>query len=86
MSAHQKNQANESAKFEKLLDKKENIQLLYETVNRLSFVNKSIISLVLEDVSTKEIADVLGISEENVRVKIHRIKKILSQMMNGDRK
>jgi RNA polymerase sigma-70 factor (ECF subfamily) len=86
LSAHHKNQANDGTQFEKLLDKKKDIQFLYETIDQLSFVDKSIISLMLENVSHKEIADVLGISEENVRVKIHRIKKNLSHMMNREKK
>ncbi len=38
-------------------------------------------SLYLEDVSSKEMSDVLGISESNVRVKIHRIKKYLREQL-----
>lgn len=46
-------------------------------INQLSVIDKLIISLFLEEVGSKEIAEVIGISEGNVRVKIHRIKENL---------
>jgi RNA polymerase sigma-70 factor (ECF subfamily) len=41
--------------------------------------DRLIISLELEDVNQNEIASILGLSEANVRVKIHRIKEKLSE-------
>jgi RNA polymerase sigma-70 factor (ECF subfamily) len=38
----------------------------------------------MEDVGSKEIADIVGISEGNVRVKIHRIKENLKLTMGGN--
>ena len=52
-------------------DKKEK---LYQAINYLSDVEKSIIILYLEDYSYKEIAEVIGLSESNTGVKINRIK------------
>lgn len=53
---------------------------LYECIHRLPDVDKTLVSLFLEDASSKEIAEVLGISEINVRVRLHRIKKSLKQL------
>jgi len=39
-----------------------------------------LISLYLEEMSTEEIVDVLGLSADHVRVKIHRIKKALREI------
>ena len=47
---------------------------LYRCINRLSPADRAVISLYLEEMSAKEIADVLGITEGNVRVKLHRIR------------
>jgi RNA polymerase sigma-70 factor, ECF subfamily len=60
------------------------IKLLYDSIHQLLPVEKTLVSLYLEDVSTAEMADIVGISESNVRVKLHRIKKKLKEMMERD--
>lgn len=59
------------------------VQRLYACVAELQVVDKALISLYLEDLSTKEMADILEISEANVRVKLHRIKKTLKKMLEA---
>ena len=53
------------------------------SINQLSIIDKAIISLYLEEVPLKEVAEIIGINEPNVRVKIHRIKETLKQQMKG---
>ncbi len=53
------------------------IQLLYRYISELSEIERIIITLELEDVNQKQIAEITGISPANVRVKIHRIKEKL---------
>ena len=60
------------------------LQNLQMYLNQLNVIDKAIISLVLDEVPTKEIAEIIGITEPNVRVKIHRIKEILRNQMKGD--
>jgi RNA polymerase sigma-70 factor (ECF subfamily) len=55
------------------------IQCLYQYISELQEVERIIISLELEDMNQKEIAEIVGLSEGNVRVKIHRIKEKLTQ-------
>lgn len=50
---------------------------LQNELNLLSVIDKALISLMLEGLSMKEISDVIGITEPNVKVKIHRIKSQL---------
>ncbi|RXQ96065.1 RNA polymerase sigma factor [Ancylomarina salipaludis] len=57
--------------------------LLQTELNMLSVIDKALISLMLEGLSMKEIADVIGISEPNVKVKIHRIKAQLKTKLSG---
>ncbi len=52
---------------------------LYEQIARLNEIDRSLILLLLDGFSYKEISSILGISESNVGVKINRIKKILRQ-------
>lgn len=62
------------------------IQFLYQCISELPEVERIIMSLELEDINQKEIAEIVGLSEGNVRVKIHRIKEKLTQKFkkNGD--
>ena len=62
-------------------DEEQDLKLFIQTVNHLPSFDRTLISLYLEDLSGKEIADITGISEANIRVKIHRIKERLSEMI-----
>lgn len=59
------------------------VQLLYTCISRLAETDRLIITLVLEEKPYDEIADITGITENNLRVKIHRIKKQLSEIYNS---
>ncbi|PZF71636.1 RNA polymerase sigma factor [Taibaiella soli] len=63
--------------------KQENIepqlQFLYRCISQLPETDRIIISLELEGIKQAEIAQIVGISEVNVRVKMHRIKDRLAQ-------
>ena len=63
--------------------KEKQVNLLQDQLNQLSVIDKAIMSLVLEDLSMKDIAEIIGITEPNVRVKIHRIKETLKEQMKG---
>lgn len=56
----------------------ERIEWLYEQISRLNEIDRSLCLLLLDDFSYKEMGDMLGITEGNVAVKIHRIKKFLT--------
>lgn len=55
------------------------IQALYRFISELPETERIIISLELEDVKQADIAQIVGLSEANTRVKIHRIKEKLSE-------
>jgi RNA polymerase sigma-70 factor (ECF subfamily) len=71
---------------EDTLPEKEKQEQQYEqleiAVNQLSIIDKTLITLVLEGLSVKEIADVVGITMPNVKVKVHRIKEHLKEQLN----
>lgn len=46
---------------------------------RLSSADRILVNLYLEDLTTAEIASVTGLSESNVRTRIHRIKKQINK-------
>jgi RNA polymerase sigma-70 factor (ECF subfamily) len=59
--------------------KEEKLVFLYRCISELEEVDRIIISLVLEDVPQAEIASIVGMSHNNIRVKVHRIKEKLTQ-------
>ena len=59
----------------------EQIQMLYTGIERLKPVEKALILLYLEEHSYSEIADIMGISEKNAGVKLHRIKRKLEKIL-----
>jgi RNA polymerase sigma-70 factor (ECF subfamily) len=64
-------------------DKQRKIGRLYEAISRLHPFDRAIILLYLEQCSYKEIADVTGISESNVSVRLVRIKKKLKELLTS---
>lgn len=61
------------------VEKEKQLQQLHTALNTLSIIDKALISLVLEELSMKEIGNIIGITEPNVKVKIHRIKAYLKE-------
>ena len=63
------------------LETDENIAQLKLAIARLSGIEKSIILLFLENKNYEEIADITGITQNYVRVKMNRIKTKLKGFM-----
>ena len=59
------------------------IDRLYEAIRKLPKVDTSLILMHLDGLSYDEMSQVLGISENNVGVKLNRAKKQLAQLMGG---
>lgn len=63
----------------------DNIRLLRTAVSRLTGIEKSIILLFLEEKSYEDIAEITGITQNYVRVKMNRIRnKLKSYMTNAE--
>ncbi len=60
----------------------EQLKLLYKAVYQLSDIDKALVLLYLEDKNYREIAETMGISEVNARVKINRVKGKLKKILN----
>ena len=54
---------------------------LYRAIDQLSDVDKAFILLYLEDRPYEEMAEILGITQNNVRVKMHRVQERLRRLM-----
>ncbi|MBT5707944.1 sigma-70 family RNA polymerase sigma factor [bacterium] len=57
---------------------------LYTSIRLLKPIDRSLILLSLDGISYREMAEVLGLSESNVGVKLNRIKKQLAQSLKGN--
>lgn len=57
------------------------VKALYEAMAGLSEIDRLVTGLLLDEVSQEQIALILGISEGNLRVKIHRIKQRLKKLI-----
>jgi RNA polymerase sigma-70 factor (ECF subfamily) len=69
-------------KAEEVSEKQEQIKTLYQCISKLEENERIIITMVMDEVPYPEIADISGISEGNLRVKIHRIKHKLTELYN----
>lgn len=59
------------------------LNLLYDAINRLTVIDKLLISLSIEKLPGREIAEITGITEPNVRTRLHRVRETLRIMMKG---
>jgi RNA polymerase sigma-70 factor (ECF subfamily) len=65
-------------------DFEEKLAALYQAIRQLSKVERAVIMLYLEDKSYQEMAEILGISESNVGVKLNRVKKKLKKIIKPE--
>ena len=62
------------------IDKHEQTDALYAAIRQLTEIDKAIVMLYLENRSYEEMEDILGINNNNLRVKMNRIKEKLRQL------
>jgi len=68
---------NSASESQEISDQK--VLFFHRFMEKISSIDRMLVSLYLEELSTKEIAEISGLSESNVRVKIHRIKELLKK-------
>lgn len=64
-------------------ERREVVERLYRAIHRLPKADAALVLLYLEELSYREMAEVLGISERHVGVKLNRAKKALRELMEG---
>ncbi|PTB91679.1 RNA polymerase subunit sigma-24 [Marivirga lumbricoides] len=65
-------------------DTESHIKTLYKSISLLKEADRFIIMLFLEEKTYQEIAEITGFKESNLRVKIHRIKKELTEIYKSN--
>ncbi|HEY8970575.1 MAG TPA: RNA polymerase sigma factor [Puia sp.] len=61
-------------------EEEQQLQQLYAAIARLSDVEKALVMLYLEDKSYEEMEEIMGINQNNLRVKMNRIREKLRKM------
>jgi len=62
-------------------DREEDVKKLYWAIAHLSEIDRAIIMMALEEIPYEEIAETLGITQNNVRVRMNRIREKLKALM-----
>lgn len=75
--------AAEGANSAEQVQHRDTVEQLYKAIHQLPKTDAALVLLYLDQLSYREMADVLGISESNVGVKLNRAKKALSELMKG---
>ncbi len=55
-------------------------EILYRLIRKLSRLDRALVMLYLEDLSYREMSEVLGLSEGNIAVKLNRIRTRLKEL------
>jgi RNA polymerase sigma-70 factor (ECF subfamily) len=63
-------------------DHEENIQKLHRCIRQLSEIERAMIVMALDEIPYEEIAETIGITQNNVRVRMNRIREKLRNLMN----
>lgn len=64
-------------------EEEQKLKVMYEAIQQLNSIDKALIFYFLEDYSGRKIAEQMGISEVNVRVKLNRAKTKLKELINS---
>lgn len=60
----------------------ENLQRLQWSIRQLSEIERAIIMMALDEIPYDEIAETIGITQNNVRVRMNRIREKIRKLMN----
>ncbi|WDQ18913.1 RNA polymerase sigma factor [Rhodopirellula sp. P2] len=72
----------ESADSSQQVEQREMVEQLYKAIHQLPKSDVALVLLYLDELSYREMASVLGISESNVGVRLGRAKKALAKLLN----
>jgi RNA polymerase sigma-70 factor (ECF subfamily) len=65
-------------------NKEEDFQRLQQAIRQLSDIERAMIMMALDEVPYEEIAETIGITQNNVRVRMNRIREKLKKIMTQE--
>ena len=63
-------------------EKREKASELQKAIQKLNDIDRTLVLLYLEEVAYAEISDILGLTVNNIKVKMNRVKKRLRKLMD----
>jgi RNA polymerase sigma factor (sigma-70 family) len=63
-------------------DEEAQLELMYRHIRALPPVDRTLVLLYLDEVPYREMAEILGLTESNVGVRLNRVKKQLAEQIN----
>ncbi|HEX8945095.1 MAG TPA: sigma-70 family RNA polymerase sigma factor [Gemmatimonadaceae bacterium] len=82
--AEEHDRTDDAGGVEERIDAQERVERLYAAIDRLSVTDKMLTMMYLDEKTYREMADVLGITESNVGVRLHRIRKELAAWLSEE--
>ena len=64
-------------------DGEENVQRLHQAIRQLSEIERAMVMMALEEIPYEEIAETIGITQNNVRVRMNRIREKLRKLLTA---
>ncbi len=65
------------------LEERERLNLLHAAIRRLAAGERALLTLYLEELPYRRIAEITGLSENHVGVKLNRVRKKLARLLDG---
>lgn len=65
-------------------EKKEQIRALHAAIQQLNDLDRTLVMLYLDEVAYADVAEILGLTVANVKVKMNRVKKRLRKILGID--
>jgi RNA polymerase sigma-70 factor (ECF subfamily) len=76
--------ADDSPMPDERVEARQQLDRLYSAIDRLGDLDKALVTLYLDERSYHDMAQILGINESHVGVKLHRIRKELASWLTED--
>lgn len=65
-------------------EKREKVSALHRAIMKLNDVDSTLVLLYLEEVAYSEISEIMGLTVNNIKVRMNRVKKRLKILMDND--
>lgn len=65
-------------------ERREQVAAMHRAIKKLNDIDRTLVLLYLEEVAYADISEILGLTVNNIKVKMNRVKKRLKKLMEED--